>query len=186
MKTQLTTPEEIRQRIWAELSRAVLDRHHEWRTPVLATVGGDGMPNARTVVLRRADASLPGFDFYTDGRSQKISELIAQPKATLVFWSTRLNWQLRARVSVVAQTSGPQVDAVRARVKQSAAAGDYLSHAAPGEILTVQLASNKAAAEPHNLAVLTAHALEMDWLELSRQGHRRARFSAQAWEWLNP
>jgi hypothetical protein len=26
----------------------------------------------------------------------------------------------------------------------------------------------------------------MDWLELSRAGHRRARLSANTWEWLTP
>ena len=37
MKIHLQTPEEIRLQIWKELGRASLDRHHEWRTPVLAT-----------------------------------------------------------------------------------------------------------------------------------------------------
>ena len=45
---------EIRERVWVELERAVHDRHHEWRTPALATVGKDGSPNARTVVRRHA------------------------------------------------------------------------------------------------------------------------------------
>jgi hypothetical protein len=26
----------------------------------------------------------------------------------------------------------------------------------------------------------------MDWLELSRDGHRRAQLSASTWEWLTP
>ena len=50
---------EIRERVWVELERAVHDRHHEWRTPALATVGKDGSPNARTVVLRHASVSGP-------------------------------------------------------------------------------------------------------------------------------
>jgi pyridoxine/pyridoxamine 5'-phosphate oxidase len=63
------TEVEIRERTWIELDRAVHDRHHEWRTPVLATVGEDGKPNARTVVLRQADAKLQSLQFYTDRRS---------------------------------------------------------------------------------------------------------------------
>lgn len=97
---------EIRQRIWVELERAVHDRHHEWRTPVLATIDKDGWPNARTVVLRHADAKLQNLQFYTDRRSPKIAELTHQPAAILVFWSKRLNWQLRVRVEMVVHTTG--------------------------------------------------------------------------------
>ena len=50
-------PEDLAVRLWRELQRAPHDRHHEWRTPVLATQGIDGRgPQARTVVLRHADA----------------------------------------------------------------------------------------------------------------------------------
>ena len=52
-----STAADIRHRIWTELQRATVDRHHEWRTPVLATSGLDGLPQARTVVLRAADAT---------------------------------------------------------------------------------------------------------------------------------
>jgi pyridoxamine 5'-phosphate oxidase len=91
---------EIRQRAWLELERATRDRHHEWRMPVLATIGKDGSPNARAVVLRHADAKLQNLQFYTDRRSPKIAELTHQPAAILVFWSERLNWQLRVQVSM--------------------------------------------------------------------------------------
>ena len=55
MRTPLQTPHEIREQIWRELTRASQDRHHAWRTPVLATVDGDGFANARVVVLRKVD-----------------------------------------------------------------------------------------------------------------------------------
>ncbi len=186
MKAIIEAPAEIRGRIWMELSRAALDRHHEWRTPVLATLGLDGAPNARTVVLRHADADALTLGFYTDSRSPKIAELAVQPQATLLFWSTRLGWQLRVRVRVAALTSGPQVEAVWAKVKQSRAAGDYLTLRAPGETVAADdsLVVNNHA--PHHLALLNAQVDEIDWLELARDGHRRARLSAAAWEWLTP
>lgn len=43
MKIHLQTPEDIRPQIWKELGRASLDRHHEWRTPVLASADADGL-----------------------------------------------------------------------------------------------------------------------------------------------
>jgi len=33
---------------------------------------------------------------------------------------------------------------------------------------------------------LSAQVNEIDWLELARGGHRRARLSADTWEWLTP
>ena len=85
--------------IWQELARATQDRHHAWRTPVLATLGVDGAPQARTVVLRHADAGQAVLHIYTDSRSPKVAELDAAPQVSLVFWSKRLSWQLRVRVS---------------------------------------------------------------------------------------
>jgi hypothetical protein len=38
----------------------------------------------------------------------------------------------------------------------------------------------------HSFALLRAQVLQMDWLELSRDGHRRAQLSANTWEWLTP
>ena len=181
----LTEPE-IRQRTWMELERAAQDRHHEWRTPVLATVGKDGTPNARTVVLRGADARLQILQFYTDCRSPKIAELAQEPPAMLVFWSKHLNWQLRVRVAIEIQTTGPQVDAVWEQLSQSSAAGDYLSMDAPGEALPVGLAASSAAPGMHHLAILAAHVQEIDWLELRRAGHRRAAFGTNTWQWRVP
>ena len=167
-----------------ELGRATQDRHHAWRTPVLATKGEDGLPDARTVVLRETDAKTAHLRFYIDGRSAKVNQLSGQPEAVLVFWSKRLNWQLRVRVSITTIAAGPQVEAVWARVSQSAAAGDYLSPSAPGSALSA--ATPAIAQQNHYLVVLSAEVHDIDWLELARGGHRRARLRADTWEWLTP
>ncbi len=94
------------------LGRASVDRHHAWRTPVLATVGCDGSPNARTVVLRKVDTHQQTLCFYTDARSAKVNELKKEPKAVLAFWSGRLNWQLRVKVEISVATDGPELQAL--------------------------------------------------------------------------
>ena len=186
MQTLILNEHEIRKRIWTELQRATQDRHSQWRTPVLATVGQDGTPDARTVVLRHADAKLSRLHIYTDSRSSKVTDLADQPNAMLVFWSKRLNWQLRVRVHMSIQTTGPQIDAVWSRVGQSAAAGDYLSSSAPGDRLPDAPAPLADLTHPHHLAILVAQVQEIDWLELARSGHRRALFGADTWEWRVP
>src|SRR3569623_890794 len=61
----------------------------------LATVDRDGMPDARMVLLKSADAQ--GFVFFTNTESQKGQELGANPKAALVVHWKPLNRQIRVR-----------------------------------------------------------------------------------------
>ena len=49
----------------------------------LATVGANGMPSVRMVLLKGHDAR--GFVFYTNRESRKAGELTQQPKAALLF-----------------------------------------------------------------------------------------------------
>ena len=186
MRTPLQTPQEIRQQIWRELARATQDRHHAWRTPVLATVGSDGLANARVVVLREVDVAHQTLRAYTDARSPKVGELLREPNALFVFWSDRLNWQLRARVVISADTAGPEVQARWQRVRQSASATDYLGSVAPGDDLESARGGITSTDTGHHFALLSAQVLEMDWLELSRDGHRRANLRPDGWQWLAP
>ncbi len=176
--------EGLSRRIWHELERATRERDHAWRTPVLATVDADHAPQARTVVLRSADAVRGEFRVFTDARSPKVGELRAQPRAVLVFWSPLLNWQLRATVDVVVLDQGDEVDEAWARVSTSAAARDYLAPVAPGHVLD---ASADGTASQHHLVILVAQLRAMDWLELGGQGeHRRCRVTPGGVERLVP
>lgn len=56
---------------------------HEPNAMVLSTVGRDGQPSGRTVLLKGVDQR--GFVFYTNYDSRKSSELAANPRAGLVF-----------------------------------------------------------------------------------------------------
>ena len=153
---------------------------------MLATIGTDGWPEARTVVLRHADAKLASMAFYTDSRSPKVAELMATPHASMVFWSKRLSWQLRVRVHVLVRTSGPEVDEVWKRMCQSPAAGDYLAATAPGAALPDASTPPAPAGLQHHLTIVSMQVLAMDWLELARTGHRRAVLTATGFEWRVP
>ncbi len=179
---------ELHLRIWQALTRATADRHHPWRTPVLATVDAAGLPNARTVVLRRAVASEKLLEFFTDARSRKVLELRHQATASLVFWHPGHRWQLRVQTEAEVLTDGDLVDAAWARVKSSAAAADYLSALPPGSVLASGNASDSASAQAvtsvvsqhlvapaqHHFALLRMRVTALDWLHLSRDGHQRA------------
>lgn len=187
MKERFESPLEIRNQIWKELGRATQDRHHAWRTPVLTNVSSDGDVNARTVVLRRVDGKLNQFQIYTDSRSSKVVELTAKPNALFVFWSSRLSWQLRVRTVISLMTAGDQVEQLWQQVKRTGSASDYLSRSAPGSPISSEAQTSLCGThESANFSVLNAHVLEMDWLELARSGHRRARVTQDHWQWLVP
>lgn len=65
----------------------------------LATLGPDGAPDARIVLLKGVDSR--GFTFFTDYRSQKGRDLLSHPRAALVFFWPELERQVRIRGSVV-------------------------------------------------------------------------------------
>ena len=198
----LETAQAIKARIWQELERASRDRHHEWRTPVLASIDLVQQPSARTVVLREVNLQEKCFEIYSDRRSPKIAELKQHPGALLHFWSKRLQWQLRVAVKVHVLESGPDVESRWDRLKLTAAARDYLSPHPPGSLMEkpAEPSAEKMAGpllakgmEPalhkevdHNFCVIRAGFIEMDWLELHAEGHRRARFSVDEWQWLLP
>jgi hypothetical protein len=175
---------DIEAAVWRELAAAPGDARHGWHVPVLATASGPE-PEARTVVLREADAEARRLVVYSDARAGKVAQLRAQPRGVLVFWCARLGWQLRLNATFEVETDGIAVTSRWARIKLSPNARDYLSPLAPGG----PLVPGRAPPEPCervNFAVLEAEVQAVDWLELHRAGHRRARFDANGPRWLQP
>lgn len=64
----------------------------------LATVGADGRPGARIVLLKGVEPE--GFLFYTNYESRKGQELAAHPWGALVFWWAELERQVRIEGAV--------------------------------------------------------------------------------------
>lgn len=183
MNPRLSTLNEVEAAIWEELQRSVRDRGHPWRTAVLATVDGDAA-DARTVVLREADAGTRQLRIYTDSRAGKVAQLQAHPAAMLVLWSSPLGWQLRCRLHCDIADDGIAVSSRWARIKLSPAAQDYLSPLAPGSALDAQ---TPALVHREYFAVITARVVSIDWMELHPDGHRRAQFDADGpARWLQP
>ena len=175
---------ELPQHLWRELDKALQQRGHAWRTPVLATTDAEGWAQARTVVLRAVDPERAQLRLYTDSRSPKVGELVTQPRATLVFWSSELQWQLRVQGRCEVRTQGVEVEEAWDRVRHTASAGDYLTATAPGSAHSDPTA--RPADGGHHLAVVIVQVVSMDWLALSRAGHQRARWQEGRLAWLVP
>jgi len=81
----------------------------------LATADADGMPSVRMVLLKGYDER--GFVFYTNFGSQKGRELLANPKASLLFHWKSLRRQIRisGAVEVVSDKEADEYYASRPR-----------------------------------------------------------------------
>lgn len=88
---------------------------------VLATVGPDGTPSARTVLCKQVDDD--GLGFYTNLESRKATELAGTPHAACVFLWTPLHRQVtvRGRVHPLPEADADAYFASRPRESQLAA-----------------------------------------------------------------
>jgi hypothetical protein len=183
MMTRIDSLTLIESSLWQQLQQAARQREHEWRTMVLATIQDDEA-QARAVVLREVDVAARELMFFTDARSAKVAQMRQRPVGTMLCWSSRLSWQLRLRVRLEVESSGLKVSSRWARLKLTPAAQDYLSPLPPGTPVTEPYEPERASRS--HFAVVTAHVLSIDWLELHADGHRRALFSPEGARWLQP
>jgi pyridoxamine 5'-phosphate oxidase len=107
---------------WLAAARAAEPNDPEAMT--LATVGDDGRPSARMVLLKGHDAR--GFVFYTNSHSRKGDELAGNPHAALVFHWKSLRRQVRIE-GKVAPASPDEADAYFASRARDSQLGAWAS-----------------------------------------------------------
>lgn len=86
-------------------AEAEAHEHNDANAMILASVDDDGLPNARTLLLKGVDGADAGtgrgFTFYSNFESAKGRELTAHPKAAMLFHWKSLRRQIRLRGPVV-------------------------------------------------------------------------------------
>jgi pyridoxamine 5'-phosphate oxidase len=114
----MTAAEEPLTRFAEWLADAERSELNDPNAMALATVGADGAPSVRMVLLKGADAR--GFVFYTNLGSRKAAELRANPQAALCFhWKTlRRQVRVEGRIEEVGDEEADAYFATRARVSQ--------------------------------------------------------------------
>jgi pyridoxamine 5'-phosphate oxidase len=111
----------------------------------LATTTPDGLPSARIVLLKGADAR--GFVFYTNKQSRKAEELAANSRAALLFHWKPLGRQVRieGRVADVTDAEADAYYATRARISRLGAWASDQSRVLPDRaVLERRLAEYEA------------------------------------------
>jgi pyridoxamine 5'-phosphate oxidase len=91
----------------------------------LATVGPDGSPSVRIVLLKAADER--GFVFYTNTRSRKGREIAGTGRAAMVFWWGPIHLQVRIEGPVEPVTAA-EADAYFASRSRGSQVGAWASN----------------------------------------------------------
>ena len=185
MNSWFETHEGTWQRIWDTLGRGVADAKHPARRPTLATVSPQGLPEARTVVLRHADRTDATVSLHTDLFSDKIKSLRQTPHVALHVWDARQNLQIRLQAEVQIK-SGPSTRALWDKIPDHAQQS-YGVTPPPGVPIEEALAYVKQP-DPATFAVIDCAVTTIDAVHLG-ENHRRCSFSrARHWhgQWLSP
>lgn len=91
---------DLETRLWQWLENAAKDAKDPMHTPVIASIG-NGLPQMRTVVLRKVLGKTKELRFHTDLRSKKVEELKLQPDIAILGYNSQTRIQLRLNAHVV-------------------------------------------------------------------------------------
>jgi pyridoxamine 5'-phosphate oxidase len=173
---------------WALLARGVADRRSAVHTPTLATLGLDGRPRARTVVLRGCEPGERRLRFHCDVRSDKFVELGAEPRLALHAYEPGRKLQLRVEGEATLHRADAVADAAWAGSRPMARVC-YGSDPGPGAVIPEGGAyrlPDEAATEPGRsfFAAVLVTVARLEMLSLALRGHRRARFTWEGGRWV--
>jgi hypothetical protein len=178
----------------AEFMAAVGSARHGLHLLTVATVGDDGGPAARTVVLRGFDAARREFRFHSDIRSPKVAALRRRPAVALHWYDPRLRIQVRiAAVATIHHGDRVAADAWSAAAAMSRAC--YTARHAPGTPLHAFADAPSAPAAGDDVgfdhfAVIACRFDAVELLSLHASGHQRVRLNVGTtpitWDVLAP
>ncbi|MGL4440774.1 MAG: pyridoxamine 5'-phosphate oxidase family protein [Bosea sp. (in: a-proteobacteria)] len=183
---------ETRVQAWALLARGVADRRSPFHAPTVASLGLDGRPRARVVIMRACDVTKATLRFNTDRRTEKFAELSRDPRISLTGYDAGSKIQVRAEGVASLHTDDAVADTAWEASRQFSRIC-YGTVPAPGTLLGdgggFSLPSEDAeiAAGRANFSTVVIKVRTLEWLYLAHAGHRRARFDVGGeGMWLTP
>lgn len=178
--------EDLLQRCWGYLEEGAGSARSPFHTAVLGTVE-DGGPRLRTVVLRAADREAGRVLCHTDVRSAKVRQIGDDAPVSWLLYDPERKVQLRLEGRARVHADDALAD-VRWRASAAGSRRCYLVEPGPGAVLdaagsTLPQGLRERRPEPGetepgrgNFAVVAGDIELIDWLHLTADGHRRARF----------
>lgn len=179
---------------WSSLETAAKDTHSGFRFLTLCSVDAAGRPQARTVVLRRAEATERLLEIHTDIRSPKWLELSRNPFATILGFCPSTRIQLRLFGTTRLHPAGSEL-AEKAWSELPAWTRSTYEGGPPGDEPFRNPVSVEAREEENGKAffgVITFRAESLDWFKLLHANNQRAVFqydqlgTLEGSQWVNP
>jgi pyridoxamine 5'-phosphate oxidase len=180
--------------IWMRWGRGGADRRSPFHTPVVASIGGNGAPEQRVMVLRKVDRAEGILRFHTDLRSAKVMQFTERGAVSVIGYDASAKVQLRA--SGVASVVATGADASSAWAATSTSGRrSYMTTLAPGSISSHATSGLPEAFETSvpaikqtesaraNFAIVPIKLDRLEWLHLAATGHRRAVFTRNGDDW---
>lgn len=179
--------ETILEGTWRGLESAPKAPEAGWRLPVVSTVDDLGQPQARIMVLRGTDVEHRRLRFFSDRRGMKMVDLTANQNTQLVFYDGENHIQLRASGSVIVADAAETTEIwdalpLGARYLYAANPNPGTEIDGPGSGLPAEMfndddvAAKIVEAHANNFAVFDVQITRIDWLQLTADGNRAARF----------
>ncbi|CAD9217546.1 Pyridoxamine-phosphate oxidase [Burkholderia cenocepacia] len=167
-------------RLWSCLESGINVQRSPFTMLQAATLGLDGAPKVRTIVLRHVNRVERVLSFHTDARSAKVVELRRDPRLSIV--ANDLDALVQIRAEGVASICDDE--AQRRAIWEASRPHTLLLYRAPLPPGTpvvspeaAHLDSTAPAADGYeNFCLIHMTVTRIDWLELARAGHRRAVF----------
>jgi len=189
-------------RVWESIRNGVISSRSPAHTPTLATVSTEGLPLARTVVLRGPAGAGYTLTCHTHLGSGKVQELNAQPGCTWHFYLP--DEKVQFRLEALATTHHQDEVAREAWGRtQLSSRRCYCTARLPGEVVAepdAGLVDGLGGRQPTNeeseqygwpnFVVIHTQVLRVELLYLRAAGHRRIRWDleggAPRCQWLIP
>jgi pyridoxamine 5'-phosphate oxidase len=172
---------DIEWQIWQLLQRGVADRKHGFHHPTVATIGLDGRPKSRVMILRKAAQAERTLRLHADIRTQKWPELARTSAISVSLYDVTQRVQLRVEGEAMLHN---QDDIARAAWvgSQPMSRVGYGCMPGPGEVIEMPdqfvLPNNPemvdAGFENFGAIIVNVHSIE--WLLLKQGQNRRAVF----------
>ncbi len=184
------TPDEslsnLWEEIWTSLAQGADSPAIPFGTPVFSSSEKDRV-DSRIVILRKVDNKKRVLICHSDIRANKVQQLKLSPEGSWLFWHGEDRVQVRMR------THSPvhHLDAVAKAAWEDLSPSSKTNYSVsrhPGEEISspeigisaydrnMSPDAETEAAWFQHFAVIVSEVREIDWLCLSRAGHRRARF----------
>jgi len=171
---------EYLEHIWQDLEKGISKKGHPFKLATLATIVNANELKQRTLVLR-AITNQKTLIFYTDFRSNKVSQVLRNSAASLLFYNDEQKLQISLKGKVTIHTKGDLWKEHLSKISKDSE-DDYNTLHAPGT--TIEEKEELERVSNLNFCLLEFKIFTIDYLQLHKdKDHQRLIFNKTANVW---